>query len=102
MSNEQKYLNMIGLATRARKTTFGEEQIIKDVKRGQAKLVLIASDIGLQTSKKLTDKCTFYQVPCRKMIIDRDRLSHAVGKSGRVAVAITDEGFAKKICSLLD
>ncbi|MBM7540613.1 YlxQ family RNA-binding protein [Amphibacillus cookii] len=101
MSNEQKYLNMIGLATRARQIAVGEDQIIKAIKQRQAKLVLIANDIGLQTNKKLTDKCKFYRVPYRT-IVDRDTLSHAIGKAGRVAIAITDEGFAEKICSLLD
>lgn len=101
LSKEQKYLNMIGLATRAQKISVGEDQILKDIKRGHAKLLLIANDIGFQTHKRLTDKCHFYHVPYR-IVTDRENLSYAIGKSGRVAVAITDEGFAKKICSLLD
>lgn len=101
MSNEQKYLNMVGLATRARKVSMGEDQIIKDIKAGRAKLLLLAEDIGYQTHKKMTDKCQHYRVPYRT-VVNRDQLSHAIGKFGRVAVAITDEGFAKKISSLLD
>jgi len=101
LSNEQKVLNLIGLATRARKVSIGEDQIIKDIKSGRTKLLLLASDIGYQTHKKMTDKCQYYRVPYRT-IMDRDKLSHAIGKSGRVAIAITDEGFAKKINSLLD
>ncbi|MCZ0702604.1 ribosomal protein L7Ae-like RNA K-turn-binding protein [Natronobacillus azotifigens] len=101
MSNEQKYLNLIGLAYRARKISLGEEQIVRDIQKAKAKLVLIASDTGQQTKKKLTDKCNYYQIPFR-MTVERDQLSHAIGKSGRVAVAILDQGFADKICSLLD
>ncbi|WP_440895362.1 YlxQ family RNA-binding protein [Amphibacillus sp. Q70] len=101
LSKEQKYLNMVGLATRAQKISVGEDQILKDIKRGYAKLLLIANDIGFQTHKKLTDKCQFYHVPYR-IVTDKENLSHAIGKTGRVAVAITDEGFANKICSLLD
>lgn len=101
LSKEQKYLNMIGLATRAQMTTVGEDQILKDIKKSRVKLLLIADDIGVQTKKKLTDKCVYYQVPYR-MVTDRATLSHAIGKSGRVAVAITDEGFAQAICSMLD
>lgn len=101
MSNEKAYLNLLGLATRARKISLGEEQILKDIKRKQAKLVLIASDTGYQTHKRLTDKCAYYQVPFR-IITDRTTLSLAIGKIDRVAVAINDEGFAKKMCSLLD
>ncbi|MDY0405844.1 YlxQ family RNA-binding protein [Virgibacillus sp. 179-BFC.A HS] len=95
------YLNLLGLANRARKCSTGEETIIKDIQKGRAKLLLLASDTGPQTMKKLTDKCKTYQVP---FIIadDREVLSHAIGKTQRVAIAILDEGFAAKIKSLFD
>lgn len=94
------YLNMIGLAYRAKKCSLGEETIVKDIQQQKAKLVLIASDIGLQTRKKLTDKCRFYDVPF-VLVDDKETLSHAIGKSHRVAIAILDAGFATKIKSLL-
>lgn len=92
---------MIGLATRANKISVGEDQILKDIKQGSAKLLLIANDIGASSEKKLTDKANYYDVPFRT-VVDREQLSHAIGKFGRVAVAITDEGFANKISSMLD
>lgn len=97
---KSNYLNMVGLAYRAGKCTLGEEAILKDIRSNRAKLVLLASDIGPQTKKKLTDKCNYYEVP---FIIadDRETLSNAVGKSQRVAIAILDAGFATKIKSLL-
>lgn len=97
---KNNYLNMIGLAYRARKCSLGEETIVKDIQQQKAKLVLIASDIGLQTRKKLTDKCKFYDVPF-VIVDDKETLSHAIGKSHRVAIAILDAGFATKIKSLL-
>ncbi|MCP3031234.1 YlxQ family RNA-binding protein [Halobacillus sp. A1] len=97
----KKYLNILGLAHRAGKLTLGEEHIVKDIQKERAKLVLIADDIGKQTKKKLTDKCSFYHIPCY-MVDDRETLSHAIGQSGRVAIAVLDQGFAKKLQSLLD
>jgi ribosomal protein L7Ae-like RNA K-turn-binding protein len=94
------YLNMIGLAYRARKCSLGEETIVKDIQQQKARLVLIASDIGSQTRKKLTDKCKFYNIPF-VIVDDKETLSHAIGKSQRVAIAILDAGFAAKIKSLL-
>lgn len=91
---------MIGLAYRARKISLGEEAIVKDIRQNRAKLILLASDIGPQTKKKLTDKCKSYNVPY-EIVDDRETLSHAIGKSQRVAVAILDAGFATKIQSLL-
>ncbi|MFD1018225.1 YlxQ family RNA-binding protein [Thalassobacillus hwangdonensis] len=99
--NEKKHLNLLGLAVRAGKCTVGEESIIKDIQKKRAKLVLIANDTGHQTKKKLIDKCSFYHIPYY-LIEDRDTLSHAIGKVGRVAIAVLDQGFAKKMQSLLD
>lgn len=97
---KNNYLNMIGLAHRAGKCSLGEETIVKDIQRKRAKLVLLANDIGPQTRKKLTDKCKTFEIPY-VIVDDRITLSHAIGKSQRVAVAILDEGFANKIKSLL-
>ncbi|MFD1171882.1 YlxQ family RNA-binding protein [Oceanobacillus picturae] len=99
-NNNNSYLNMIGLAYRARKISLGEEAIVKDIRQNRAKLILLASDIGPQTKKKLTDKCKSYNVPY-EIVDDREILSQAIGKSQRVAVAILDAGFATKIQSLL-
>ena len=93
------YLNLLGLSFRAGKCSIGEDAIIKNIRNKEAKLVLLARDVGNQTKKKITDKCTYYEVPY--IIVDegREELSHAIGKSQRVAVAILDKGFAKKIQS---
>ncbi|SDL72942.1 YlxQ family RNA-binding protein [Sediminibacillus halophilus] len=95
------YLNLLGLALRAGKLTLGEEAIIRDIQKRKAKLVLLASDTGTQTRKKITDKCTYYQIPFF-VVDDRETISQAIGKSGRVAIAILDSGFAAKMTSLLD
>ncbi|HLR66178.1 L7Ae/L30e/S12e/Gadd45 family ribosomal protein [Virgibacillus alimentarius] len=97
---KNNYLNIVGLAYRARKCTLGEDAIVKDIQQKQAKLVLLANDIGPQTYKKITDKCHSYKVPFL-IADDRETLSHAVGKSQRVAIAILDAGFAAKITTLL-
>src|SRR5690625_7536619 len=94
------YLNLVGVAYRDRRCSLGEETIVKDIQANRAKLVLIASDIGPQTKKKLMNKCKTYEIPI-VMVDDRETLSHAIGKSHRVAIAILDEGFSSKIRSLL-
>ncbi|ENH96548.1 hypothetical protein J416_10281 [Gracilibacillus halophilus YIM-C55.5] len=101
MGNEQRHLQLIGIANRAGKCTFGEEQIVKQIQANRSKLILIAEDIGKQTRKKLIDKSVSYHIPYR-VIEDRNTLSHAVGKQGRVAISIDDEGFRDKLISLLD
>lgn len=102
MSNIMKnnYLNILGLAYRARKCSTGEDTIIQDIQKNRAKLILIASDISEVTKKKMTDKCKSFHVPYME-VDDRITLAHAIGKSERVAIAILDDGFAKKMISLL-
>lgn len=94
------YLNLLGLAYRARKCTIGEELIIKDIQQNKVALLLIANDISEASKKKLEDKCKTYEVPYME-VDDRYTLGHAMGKQERVAVAILDQGFAKKLRTLL-
>ncbi|WP_411955488.1 YlxQ family RNA-binding protein [Alkalibacillus sp. S2W] len=92
----QSYLNMLGLANRARKLILGEENIVESIRHNEAQLVLIANDASDNTTKKLTDKCKSYHVPY-VIVSDRKTLSQSIGKDGRVAVAVTDQGFANKL-----
>lgn len=94
-------LQLLGLAARARKVISGEELVVKEVRSGKAKLVLLASDAAHNSSKKIQDKCTYYNVEYH-VFGDRYDLGHATGKEARVAIAITDNGFAKKMSSLLN
>ncbi|MEO4053481.1 YlxQ family RNA-binding protein [Solibacillus sp. CAU 1738] len=99
--NNVAVLQMLGLAARARKVISGEELVVKEVRGGGAKLVLLASDASANTAKKIQDKCTYYNVEFH-VFGDRYDLGHATGKEARVALAITDIGFAKKMSSLLN
>lgn len=92
----QQYLNLLGLAYRARKCSLGVDKIVADIQRQRAKLVLIAADSSEQTFKRLTDKCKTYQIPYLT-VVEKGQLSQAIGQTNRVAVAILDDGFANKI-----
>ncbi|MFC4712442.1 YlxQ family RNA-binding protein [Planococcus dechangensis] len=99
--NKEKILQLLGLATRARKMITGEELVVSEVRRGNAKLVIVAEDASDNTRKKLQDKCKSYNVPIR-IGATRYEIGHAIGKEARVVLAITDKGFAKKMTSLFD
>lgn len=95
----KNYLNLLGLAFRAGKCSIGEDAILRDVRSQKAKLVILSHDTGDQTKKRITDKCKYYRVPYVIAEEDRETLSNAIGKSQRVAIAVLDAGFAKKIRS---
>ncbi|SOB93277.1 ribosomal protein L7Ae-like RNA K-turn-binding protein [Ureibacillus xyleni] len=97
----QKVFQLLGLAARARKVISGEELVVKEIRNNKAKLVLLANDAAHNSSKKIQDKCTFYNVEYH-VFGDRYQLGNAIGKEARVVIAITDSGFAKKMSNLLN
>lgn len=94
------YLNILGLASAARKIVSGET-LLKNIKSKKVNLVLIASDASDNTKKKLTDKCHYYGIQYYIIDIESDILSKAIGKDNRVAVGIVDRGFSKKIKEII-
>lgn len=99
--NSNQWMSLLGLANRARKITSGEELTVKEIRSGKAKLVILSADASANTMKKVTDKCHSYHVPY-KVVENRFSLGKAIGKEARVVVAVMDDGFAKKLVTLLD
>jgi ribosomal protein L7Ae-like RNA K-turn-binding protein len=101
MKNASKCFSLLGLANRAGKCISGEELVVKEIKRKKAKLVLLSLDASDNTTKKISDKCKFYEVDLRN-VSDRYELGNSIGKDQRVVVAVTDQGFADKLKHILD
>lgn len=98
---ENQWMSLLGLANRARKIISGEELTVKEIRSGRAKLILLSADASANTTKKITDKCKSYGIPY-KLVDNRSILGQAIGKEARVVVAVLDEGFARKLLTLLD
>ncbi|MCM2533423.1 YlxQ family RNA-binding protein [Neobacillus pocheonensis] len=96
-----QWMSLLGLANRARKIISGEELTVKQIQSGKAKLILLSADASANTTKKITDKCKSYEIPF-KMVENRHLLGQAIGKEARVVVAVLDDGFARKLVTLLD
>ncbi|GIN18909.1 MAG TPA: hypothetical protein DEO65_11425 [Bacillus bacterium] len=96
---KEKWMSLLGLANRARKVVSGEEPVIKEVRSGGAMLVILAKDASKNTSKKVQDKCMYYDVPV-VFAETREMLGQAIGKDARVVVAIVEAGFAEKLATL--
>ncbi|MFC4775351.1 L7Ae/L30e/S12e/Gadd45 family ribosomal protein [Paenibacillus sp. GCM10023252] len=95
-----KALSTLGMAMRAGMLATGDEIVLKAVQKGQAKLVIVAGDASDNTKKKFRDKCSTYGVPLA-IAFDRAALGHAIGKSERVIIAVTDSKFGQMIASHL-
>ena len=64
--NKTKALNMLGLAMRAGKLITGEEMTLKEIRQQRAALVLVASDAGKNTQKKIKDKSSYYEIKIKQ------------------------------------
>ena len=96
-----KIYQLLGMAARARKISTGEDLVLRAVRSGDAKLVILSGDASKNTLKKLTNKCNTYEVE-KHVFGSREELGHAIGKEARVVLALTDKGFAKKLSELLN
>ena len=101
MTDPKKIYQMLGMAARARMLIMGEDLVVREIRSGNARLVIVSEDASKNTMKKLTDKSTFYNVE-KHVFGSREELGHAVGKESRVVLALTDAGFASKISGLLN
>jgi ribosomal protein L7Ae-like RNA K-turn-binding protein len=96
---EAKALSLLGLARRAGKLSWQEEANLAAIRSARAKLLIVADDAGLATAKKYSDKCAYYHVPLIRGVT-RIALGEALGTAPRSAVAVLDEGFARKLADL--
>ena len=98
MLNKQIY-NTLGLAVRAKCLVTGESVLV-GIRNKSIKLVIIANDASENTKKRMINKYNYYQVEYI-LFSDSDSLSQAIGKSNRMAIGITEKGFANKLINSL-
>jgi len=91
--NKEKLLSTIGLAQRASLITSGEEMVLEAIRKGRTRLVFLAQDAGPSTTKRVTDKSTFYAVPLLNCLTG-DELSNAIGKNNRKVLCVNDPKMA--------
>lgn len=99
MQNKEKLLSFLGLAARAGKIISGEELVIKGIQSGKINLVILSNDASENTTKKIMNKCDYYQIPY-KIMMNRNELGHAIGKISRVVLGVADKGFANHFLHL--
>ena len=92
------FLSFIGIARKANKLTFGTNDTLQEIKKGNICLVVVASDISEKTEKEIrfvAGGVTVIRVPYLLK-----QLSDATGRIAGV-LGFTDEGFATKSEQLL-
>ena len=89
---QSKKLRMLGLAARAGKVITGLDMCEKAVRRGKAKLIVIAEDAADSTKKQF---CA-YGLPVT-YVSDKETLGKFTGKEYRSVCVVCDTGLAKAI-----
>lgn len=90
-----KILQLLGLIKKANKLITGEEFVVKGIKDKKVFFVFLATDAGVNTTKKIKNKTNYYNVPLSTCFTSEE-LSKAIGKTRKV-IGITDRGFASSI-----
>lgn len=91
-----KVAGLLGFARKGKKLVSGEAAAEAALKKGQAKLVILAEDISPNLQKRYTHWCRDEGVP----LVSGEtklKLGLALGLSPRTVIVVTDENFAKSI-----
>lgn len=80
----------LGLARKARALYIGEMRVYEAIE--ELKLLILASDVGVATKRKVEQKAFHYQIPILRSFT-RDQLSQAIGTTNTVVIGLKDPGF---------
>lgn len=102
-SDTSKLASMIGMCAKAGKIINGVPLVCGAMRGSSPPLLVLYSHTASQNSKKrITDKCLFYNIECKEILLDTGELAEYTGKSGAVAaVGITDAGLARAVLGLI-
>lgn len=85
----------IGLAMRAGQAVTGEAACVNAIRAGKAAVALLDSGASENARKRLADTCAHYRLPL--VMAPEGMLENALGKPGRMALALLPGGLADKV-----
>ncbi len=98
MNAASRALGMLGLCARAGRLAFGANAAAEAVRSGRSRLAVIDAGAGPNTRKMLENACRSHAA----RLYAAEGLGEAVGRQGRMAVAVLDEGMARRVAELFD
>lgn len=91
-----KIANLLKIAVKAKAIVIGEELVLKGIRNKSIKVVILANDAGPNTTKRIMDKSSFYEIPLITSL-NSDDFEYILGKPGRKVIGVIDKGFAESI-----
>ncbi len=103
MRDELGILRFLGLASKAGKVISGYDQVEACLNKGNAKLLIISTDISKNTLSRILDIAERLddRMPPAYSFSTKFELGRAIGRPDRALVAVTDTGFADRLSALL-
>jgi len=97
---ENRVISFLGLCMRAGRIISGQEACVDLIRQGQAALALMDASASDNTRKRLTDACRSHDVALYEL--SAGTLGAAIGKKGRMVIALRPDGMSQKILSMLE
>lgn len=96
---ENRVTSFLGLCMRAGRITSGQEACVDLIRRQEAALVLLDGSASDNTRKRIIDACHSHDAPAWEL--SANALGQAIGKRGRMVIALQDDGMAQNLLNLL-
>ena len=106
LTKKKKFSGLLGISKKAGKVIAGTNLVVDGIRSGSpAKCpcaVFLASDASANTRKRITNSCTYYEIPLYDIPMTVAEIGDAIGKSGSIsAVGIADAGLADALAKLI-
>jgi ribosomal protein L7Ae-like RNA K-turn-binding protein len=92
-----RLLQLLGIARRAGKLTFGLDASVKTILEGESQLILVASDASPRTILSIQRVCEENKVDLIKLEYTMEQLGASIGRGSVAAAAILGSSFTEKI-----
>lgn len=96
-----KLKSILGLARKANKLSLGYDPVLEVIEKKIAKLVIFSSDASSKTVDNIKRKAKSNNIYTVNIKYDMNFINSALGKKCAV-ISVNDEGFSKKIKSLIE
>ena len=97
---ENRVIGFLGLCMRAGRIVSGQEACVDLIRRGEAALVLLDGCASENTKKRIIDACHSHDTP--GWSLSENALGSAIGKRGRMVIALKADGMAQNLLSMLE
>lgn len=93
---EDRIISTLALANKAGKAVSGSDTVMETLKKGSAKILILAEDISVESAAKFTAVAQKTGVEMYRFSI-KERLGSPLGKDIRTAVAVQKSSFAESL-----